>query len=108
MGKVPPRIKHKKGIRYTADQKRMILTYVKSHGRGGITEAIQEFGVSAPSIYLWMGTGKSGNKRKRKIKTKSKPTPNPSKSNQIQTAQIALNDLKKKLLGLQIILKTLL
>ncbi len=105
---MPARMKPKKGIRYTADQKRMVLAYVKNHGQGGIREAVQEFGVSAPSIYLWMGMEKSGNKRKKKIKAKTESKLDGLRVRQIQTALVALHRLGKHLGNLQAIFKSLL
>lgn len=40
---------------YTADQKKMVLTFVRFKGRGGVAAARREFGVSAVSIYRWIG-----------------------------------------------------
>jgi hypothetical protein len=51
------------GKRYSDDQKKTILDYVKSEGRGGITRATKKFGVSYIALARWM-KGKGGGKGK--------------------------------------------
>ena len=97
-------MKHKKGVRYTTDQKRMVLAYVKNHRYGGITEAVREFGVSAPSIYLWMDKEKSGNKRKKKIKVKPNSKLDGRRARRIQNAQVTIRRFKMGATVLQKIL----
>jgi transposase-like protein len=45
------------GKRYTDEQKKQILEFVQSQGRGGISEATRKFGVSYIALKRWMGGG---------------------------------------------------
>jgi transposase-like protein len=45
------------GKRYTDEQKKQILEFVQSRGRGGISEATRKFGVSYIALKRWMGGG---------------------------------------------------
>jgi transposase-like protein len=45
------------GKRYTDEQKKAILAFVESQGRGGISAATRKFGVSYIALRRWMGGG---------------------------------------------------
>lgn len=52
------------GKRYSEDQKREILAFVASQGRGGITAAGRKYGVSYIALRRWMnGTGATGGRK---------------------------------------------
>lgn len=51
------------GKRYSEAQKKKILAFVRSRGRGGITQATKKFGVSYIALARWMkGKGVKGGK----------------------------------------------
>ena len=47
-----------KGRRYTPNERRDILEFIRqynsSHGRGGATAAMKKFGISQPTLSLWI------------------------------------------------------
>lgn len=45
------------GKRYTDEQKKAILDFVQSQGRGGISAATRKYGVSYIALKRWMGGG---------------------------------------------------
>ena len=64
-GRISPKIKSTtidKAKRYSAQEKRMAIDFIKSHGRGGMSLAVKEFGISYPTLAKWMkeaGNGKA-------------------------------------------------
>jgi len=91
------------GKRYTEEQKRQILDFVASRGRGGISAACDKYGVSYIALRRWMngaGARKTGGAAKSKAfdgrKLKS-----------VRTALAALKAMKKQITALQKTLKTL-
>lgn len=91
------------GKRYSEDQKREILEFVASQGRGGITAAGRKYGVSYIALRRWMNgagggrTGKRGASKGldgRKLKT-------------VNAALSALKSFKKQVTLLQRALKQL-
>lgn len=56
-------MKGKTGKRYTEAEKRKILAFVASQGRGGISSAQKKYGVSYVAMRRWMnGVGVNGAK----------------------------------------------
>jgi hypothetical protein len=104
---VPVKMKRSKGFRYTEDQKRMILIYVKSYGEQGVDKAVQEFGVSPVSLYRWLGTS-PGRGRKKPTSSKAKPKLSQREVIRIQQIHLVLMEFKKGLTLLQKQLKALL
>lgn len=51
------------GKRYTDEQKKTILAFVESQGRGGISAATRKFGVSYIALKRWMGPKTKGRGR---------------------------------------------
>ncbi len=93
------------GKRYTDAQKREILDFVNSQGRGGITAAGKKYGVSYIALRRWMNGAGVGRGRKpgraagkgldgRKLKT-------------VRTALKALKAFKKEITLVQRTLKIL-
>lgn len=91
------------GKRYTEEQKREILDFVASQGRGGITAAGRKYGVSYIALRRWMngtGGGRKGARGAskaldgRKLKT-------------VASALAALKSFKKQVTVLQRALKQL-
>jgi transposase-like protein len=103
---IKTRKKGNTGKRYTDDQKRQILEFVRNQGRGGITAAGKKFGVSYIALRRWMnGTG-TGSGRKAGRPPKSKALDG-RKLRSVQSALAAVKGMKKQLTVLAKTLKQL-
>ena len=60
------RVKSKRGSRYTPKQKAEVISFVhaynKKHGRGGQSQAVKKFGVTALTIATWLKSPSIGSK----------------------------------------------
>jgi transposase-like protein len=92
------------GKRYTEDQKRRILEFVKSRGRGGITEAGKKFGVSYIALRRWMNGAGTSRKAGRPAKNKGMDG---RRLKSVRSAMLAVKELKKQLTSVQKTLKQL-
>lgn len=91
------------GKRYTDDQKREILTFVKSRGRGGISAAGQKYGVSYIALRRWMN-GETGGRKPGRVAAKGLDG---RKLKSVKAAMAALKSFKKQITVLQKTLKQL-
>ena len=63
------------GRRYSEAERKQILAFVKSQGRGGFVRAKEKFGVSYVALKRWMGpNAKPGKRGLPKKATEAKPT----------------------------------
>lgn len=100
---VKSRKKGNTGKRYTDEQKREILGFVNSRGRGGISAAGKKFGVSYIALRRWMnGAGVRKSVRSEKVKGLDG-----RKLKSVRAAMIALKAMKKQITALQKTLKQL-
>ena len=79
--------KSKKGVRYTAEQKREVVDYVASYnaanGRGGQSHAAAKFGLSVLTVATWLknaGTSAKGAKAKAVVKAVKSAAPSAASS----------------------------
>lgn len=91
------------GKRYSETEKREILDFVASRGRGGITEAGRKYGVSYIALRRWMNGAGGGRKGAR---GESKGLDGRKKKT-VATALSALKSFKKQITLLQRALKQL-
>jgi transposase-like protein len=91
------------GKRYSEEQKREILAFVASQGRGGITAAGKKYGVSYIALRRWMN-GAGGN---RKTARGSSKALDGRKLKSVAAALTALKSFKKQVTILQRALKQL-
>ena len=89
------------GKRYTDDQKRHILDYVNSRGRGGISAAGKKFGVSYIALRRWMN-GETGGRKAGRPASKGLDG---RKVKSVKAALAALKSFKKQITLLQKTLK---
>lgn len=95
------------GKRYTDEQKREILDFVASQGRGGITAAGQKYGVSYIALRRWMNNeGGAGAGRKNARGGASKGLDG-RRIKSVTTALATLKSFKKQITVLQRALKQL-
>jgi len=95
------------GKRYTDDQKKEILDFVRGQGRGGITAATRKYGVSYIALARWM-KGKGGGKPGRKPGRPPKAGKADGRTKKrVATALAAFKGLKKQFTALQKAMKAL-
>lgn len=92
------------GKRYTDAQKKQILDFVASQGRGGISAATKKFGVSYIALKRWMNgaggkPGRVGRPPKAKVDGRSR--------RKVKTAQKTLKALLKEAAALKRLLQGL-
>jgi hypothetical protein len=92
------------GKRYTDDQKKVILDFVKAEGRGGITRATKKFGVSYIALARWM-KGKGG--KKGKVGRPKGSGSDKRTKKKVALALKAFKGLKKQVTALQKVLKAI-
>jgi hypothetical protein len=92
------------GKRYSDDQKKTILAFVKAKGRGGITAATRKFGVSYIALARWM-KGKGG-KRGKVGRPKGSGADKRTKK-KVLLAHKAMKALKKQFTALQKAIKAI-
>src|SRR4051812_29618051 len=92
------------GKRYSDDQKKQILDFVKGQGRGGITAATRKYGVSYIALARWMkGKGvKKGKVGRPKGSGADKRT-----KKKVIVALKAMKGLKKQFTALQKAMKAI-
>ena len=103
MALVKTRKKGNTGKRYTDDQKRKILDFVNSQGRGGISKAGKKFGVSYIALRRWMN-GETGGRKAARAGSKGLDG---RKLRSVTAAMAALKSFKKQITALQKTLKQL-
>ncbi len=91
------------GKRYSDAQKRKILNFVNSRGRGGISAAGEKFGVSYIALRRWMN-GETGGKKAGRGASKGLDG---RKLKSVNAAMAALKSFKKQITILQRTLKQL-
>lgn len=91
------------GKRYTDDQKKKILEFVNSQGRGGISAAGKKFGVSYIALRRWMN-GETGGRKPGRAAAKGLDG---RKLKSVHAAMAALKSFKKQITALQKTLKQL-
>ena len=91
------------GKRYSITQRKKILAFAEKRGRGGITAACREFGVSYIALRRWMKNGVEGLPRGRKVKVGL----DGRKLRRVSTALASLKDIKRQISALQRALKQL-
>lgn len=92
------------GKRYTDEQKKTILDFVNSRGRGGISAATRKFGVSYIALKRWMGGGSARGRVGRPGKARGLDGRTQRK---VKTAQKTLKALLKEAATLKRLLKGL-
>lgn len=93
------------GKRYTDAQKREILEFVNSQGRGGITAAGKKYGVSYIALRRWMnGAGVGRGRKAGRVAAKALDG---RKLKSVRAAVKALKSFKKEITVLQRTLKQL-
>lgn len=100
----PSRKKGNTGKRYSESERKKILAFVEKRGRGGISAATREFGVSYIALRRWIKLGPGGAPRG----TRTKVTLDGRKARRIKTAIATVKTLKTQLSILQVALKNLL
>ena len=104
MNKPRRRKKGNTGKRDSIPERKKIVAFVEKHGRGGITAACREFGVSYIALRRWMKNGIAGMPRGgRTIRSKL----DGRKMRRVKTALAGLKAIKSQLNQLQRALKTL-
>jgi transposase-like protein len=91
------------GKRYTEEQKREILDFVASQGRGGITAAGRKYGVSYIALRRWMNGAGGG----RKGASGASKALDGRRLKTVASALAALKSFKKQVTVLQRALKQL-
>jgi transposase-like protein len=92
------------GKRYSEAERRKILAFVQRRGRGGISAATREFGVSYIALRRWIKLGPGGAPRGAAAKTGL----DGRKARRIKTALATVKSLRTELGRLQSALKQLL
>ena len=92
------------GKRYTEAERKRILGFIAKRGRGGISAATREFGVSYIALRRWMQNGPAGKTRAGRAKTGL----DGRKARRIRTALATVKALRGELGKLQVALKQLL
>jgi hypothetical protein len=92
------------GKRYTEAQRKKILDFVSKRGRGGISAATREFGVSYIALRRWIQLGPGGSPRGKVVKSGL----DGRKARRIKTAVAAVKAMRSELGKLQNALKLLL
>lgn len=92
------------GKRYTEAERKKILAFVEKQGRGGISAATRQFGVSYIALRRWIKLGPGGAPRG----TRAKATLDGRKARRIKTALATVKLMKSQLTALQLTLKNLL
>lgn len=95
------------GKRYTEAQRKKILDFVAKRGRGGISAATREFGVSYIALRRWMTFGPGGAPRGKTIAS-ARAGLDGRKARRIKTALGTVKSLRTELGKLQVALKQLL
>ncbi len=95
------------GKRYTEAQRKKILNFVAKRGRGGISAATREFGVSYIALRRWITLGPGGAPRG-KVVASVRAGLDGRKARRIKTALTTVKTLRQELGKLQIALKQLL
>lgn len=100
----PRRKKADTGKRYSITERKKIVAFVEKRGRGGITAACREFGVSYIALRRWMKNGVAGVPRGTgTVKAKL----DGRKLRRVKTALAGLKSIKSQLSLLQRTLKQL-
>jgi len=92
------------GKRYSEAERKKILAFVEKRGRGGISAATREFGVSYIALRRWIKLGPAGAPRG----TRAKVALDGRKARRIKTALATVKALRSQLNVLQLTLKNLL
>jgi transposase-like protein len=92
------------GKRYSEAERKKILAFVEKRGRGGISAATREYGVSYIALRRWIKLGPGGAPRG----TRAKVALDGRKARRIKTALASVKALKSQLSTLQVALKGLL
>jgi len=92
------------GKRYSEAERKKILAFVEKRGRGGISAATREFGVSYIALRRWIKLGPGGAPRG----TLAKVALDGRKARRIKTALVTVKSLRSQLNVLQQTLKNLL
>lgn len=100
----PSRKKGDTGKRYSEAQRKKILEFVAKRGRGGISAATREFGVSYIALRRWIQLGPGGAPRGKVVKAGL----DGRKARRIKTAVAAVKAMRSELGKLQVALKELL
>ena len=99
------------GKRYSETERKRILAFIAKKGRGGISAATREFGVSYIALRRWMQHGPGGKPRKARADRAIKSGPgrlDGRKARRIKTALATVKSLRGELAKLQGALKHLL
>lgn len=92
------------GKRYSTAQKKKIIAFANKAGRGGISAACAEFGVSYIALRRWMDFGPEGNGRKvGRPRKEASATGGAAKSN--TSALAIIKEIKIQLTALAVSLK---
>lgn len=100
----PRRKKGNTGKRYSIPERKKIVSFAEKRGRGGITAACREFGVSYIALRRWMKNGIAGMPRGGKL---SKAKLDGRKLRRVKTALASVKDIMRQLSQLQRALKQL-
>ncbi len=92
------------GKRYDDEEKKEILAFVNSRGRGGISAATRKYGVSYIALKRWMNPGSGRGRPGRPGKSRGLDGRTQRK---VKTAQKTLKALLKQAAALKILLKGL-
>ena len=92
------------GKRYSTAQKAKIVAFANKQGRGGISAACKEFGVSYIALRRWMNHGPEGSGRKVGRPAKDAAT-KPGNAKSVQSALTIIQEIKKQLTALAVSLK---
>jgi transposase-like protein len=92
------------GRRYSEAERRKILAFVEKRGRGGISEATRQFGVSYIALRRWIKLGPGGAPRS----GKGKAVIDGRKARRIKTALATVKSVRSQMSKLQAALKQLL
>ncbi len=93
------------GKRYSEAERKRILAFIEKKGRGGISAATREFGVSYIALRRWMQHGTGGKARAGRV---AKAGLDGRKARRIKTALATVKSLRGELGKLQRALKQLL
>ena len=96
------------GKRYSETERKRILAFIAKKGRGGISAATREFGVSYIALRRWMQHGPGGKPRKARADRTVKSGLDGRKARRIKTALATVKSLRGELAKLQGALKHLL
>jgi transposase-like protein len=92
------------GKRYSEPERRKILAFVEKYGRGGITAASRQYGVSYIALRRWMKNGPAGAPRGGRAKVEI----DGRKVRRIKTALATVKAVRAQLSKLQASLRQLL